>query len=246
MKALRRTRKPSPSTIVLFLICLFILRAEPLALTPSPYLTVPNNLSEVWSYRHCVSDPSWNPRIWHIASDCENALVDLADESSHWGLYPGTFTYNPGGQSTAEFPGAPSRLTLPKRYVRGNCVIAITMMKMFERSSTGQFPGLPDSLIGKWRSKDTSTWKSLIEPAEYVRATCDNGCGYAVLGRDVSIGVAIWGTGSKWDRYARELSQSSESDNWQHFWCRAGKWICFGGIAFRSVREDQVQNLRRC
>lgn len=79
-------------------------------------------------------------------------------------------------------------------------------MKMFERSSLGQFPGLPDSLIGKWRIRDTSSWKDLIEPTEYVRATCENGCGYAVLGRNLGIGVAIWGRGSPWDRYARELS----------------------------------------
>ena len=118
--------------------------------------------------------------------------------------------YKPGGRSTADFPGAPSILTLPKRYVSGDCVVAIVMMKMFERSSIGQFPGLPDSVIGKWRSRDTSTWKDLIEPAEYVRATCDNGCGYAVLGRGFGIGIAIWGLGSSWDRYARDIASLSE------------------------------------
>lgn len=114
--------------------------------------------------------------------------------------------YKPGGHSTAYFPGARSFLNIPKRYVSGDCVVAIVMMKMFERSSIGQFPGLPDSLINKWPNKDTSTWKDLIEPAAYVRATCGNGCGYTVLGRDFGIGIAIWGTGSKWDRYAREMS----------------------------------------
>ena len=186
---------------------LFIHHIQSLALTPSLSLTVP---TKPWSYRHCVSDPNWNPRALHIASSCENALVALSDDSSTWGLHPGTFTYKPGGGSTAYFPGAPSLLTLPKRYVSGDCVIAIVMMKMFERSSIGQFPGLPDSVIGKWRNKDTSTRKDLIEPAEYVRATCENGCGYAVLGRDFGIGIAIWGTGSKWDRYAREMSFLSE------------------------------------
>lgn len=83
-------------------------------------------------------------------------------------------------------------------------------MKMFERSSVGQFPGLPDSLIGKWRKKDMSTWKDLREPAEYVRATCENGCGYAVLGRELGIGIAIWGTGSKWDQFARDISSLGE------------------------------------
>ena len=83
-------------------------------------------------------------------------------------------------------------------------------MKMFERSSIGQFPGLPDSVIGKWRSRDSSTWKDLIEPAEYVRATCNNGCGFAVLGRELAIGVAIWRTGSKWDRYAQDIRSLSD------------------------------------
>ena len=85
------------------------------------------------------------------------------------------------------------------------------MMKMFEGSSIGQFPGLPGSLIGKWRTRDTSFWKDLIEPAEYVRATCGNGCGYAILGREFGIGIGIWGIGSKWDRYARDLSSLSEA-----------------------------------
>lgn len=158
-----------------------------------------------------MSDPAWNPQTLHIASSCENALVALSDDSSTWGLHPGTFTYNPGGRSTAYFPGALSLLTLPKRYVSGDCVVAIVMMKMFERSSIGQFPGLPDSLIGKWPKKDTSSWKDLIEPAEYVRATCGNGCGYAVLGKDFGIGIAIWRTGSKWDRYAEEISFLGEA-----------------------------------
>lgn len=214
MKAVRISES-SPCAILSFLISLFILHTQSLALTPSLSLTVPTNLTDLfglWSYRHCVSDPTWNPRTVHIASSCENALVALSDDSSTWGLHPGTFTYNPGGRSTAYFPGARSLLTLPKRYVVGDCVVAIVMMKMFERSSIGQFPGLPDSVIGKWRDKDSSTWKDMIEPAEYVRATCGNGCGYAVLGREHGIGIAIWGTGSRWDRYARELSSLSEVD----------------------------------
>lgn len=80
------------------------------------------------------------------------------------------------------------------------------MMKMFEHSSIGQFPGLPDSIKGKWRSRDMSTWKAMIEPIEYVRATCENGCGFAVLGKDFGIGLAIWGTASIWDRYARDIA----------------------------------------
>ena len=206
-----RTSRSSACAILLFLISLFILHTQPLALTPFLSLTVPTNLTDLWSYRHCVSDPTWNPRGLHIASSCENALVALSDDSSTWGLHPGTFTYQPGGGSTAYFPGARSLLTLPKRYVNGDCVVAIVMMKMFEGSSIGQFPGLPGSLIGKWRTRDTSFWKDLIEPAEYVRATCGNGCGYAILGREFGIGIAIWGIGSKWDRYARDLSSLSEA-----------------------------------
>ena len=205
-----RTNKSSLRAILSFLISLFTLHIESLALTPSLSLTVPTNLTHLWSYRHCVSDPTWNPRPLHIASSCENALVALSDDSSTWGLHPGTFTYRPGGRSTAYFPGARSLLSLPKRYVSGDCVVAIVMMKMFERSSIGQFPGLPDSLIGKWRPRDSSTWKDLVEPAEYVRATCRNGCGYAVLGRDFGIGIAIWGAGSPWDRYAKDISSLSE------------------------------------
>ena len=79
------------------------------------------------------------------------------------------------------------------------------MMKMFERSIIGQFPGLPDSVVGKWRSKDTTTWKALAEPAEYVRATCRNGCGFAVTGKELAIGVAIWYNGSTWDTFTREV-----------------------------------------
>lgn len=209
MKALP-TSKRSPCAIFFYFVSTLILRTHSLALTPSLSLTLPANLTDLWSYRHCVADPAWNPQILHIASSCENALVALSDDSSTWGLHPGTFLYNPGGPSTAYFPGAHSVLTLPKRYVSGDCVVAIVMMKMFERSSIGQFPGLPGSLIGKWPKKDTSTWKALIEPAEYVRATCGNGCGYAVLGKDFGIAIAIWGTGSKWDRYAREVSLLSE------------------------------------
>ena len=208
-----RTSKSAPCTIFSVLISFFFfLRTESRAFAPSLSLTVPTNLTSLWAYRHCVSDPSWNPQGLFIASSCENALVALWDDASTWGLHPGTFTYNPGGRSTAYFPGASSPITLPKRYVSGNCVVAIVMMKMFERSRVGQFPGLPDSLIGKWRYRDTSTSNALVEPAEYVRATCENGCGYAILGREFGIGVVTWGTGSKWDWYVRDLSLLSETD----------------------------------
>ena len=194
-----------------FLISLFFgFHAQSLTLPPSLSLTVPSNLTRLWSYHHCVSDPSWNPPTLDIAPSCENALVELSDDISKWGRHPGIFVYRPGARSTATFPGAGSPLTIPKRYVYGHCVVTIVMMKMFEHSSIGQFPGLPDSVVGKWRSRDSSTWKDLIEPAQYVRATCPNGCGYTVLGRELAIGVAIWSTGSIWDRYAREFSMLSD------------------------------------
>lgn len=89
-------------------------------------------------------------------------------------------------------------------------MIAIVMMKMFEQSSIGQFPGLPDSLIGKWRTRDTTFGKNVVEQAAYVRATCENGCGYVVLGAEFGIGISIWGLGSKWDRFAQDLSSLNE------------------------------------
>lgn len=209
MKVVRTSRSSSSSSILLpfFLVSLFILYAQALVLTPSLSLTVSTNLTDdPWSYRQCVSDPTWNPQDRYIAPSCENALVRLSDDIDVWGIHPGTFTYRPGARSTASFPGVPHSLTLPKRYVHGDCVVAIVMMKMFEHSSIGQFPGLPDSIIGKWRGRDTSTWRAMIEPIEYVRATCENGCGFAVLGRDFGIGVVTWGAASIWDRYARDIA----------------------------------------
>ena len=206
-----RTTKSFSGAILTSLISLFIAQTQSLAFTPSLSLTVPTNLTGLWPHRHCVSNPTWNPPALHIASSCENALVSLSDDASTYGLHPGTFTYNPGGRSTADFPGAPSPLILPKRYVSGECVVAIVMMKMFERSSTGQFPGLPDRLIGRWPPRDTSTWNDLLEPVEYVRATCQNGCGYVVLGRVNAIGLAIWRRGSQWDQYARDISSLGEA-----------------------------------
>ena len=189
-----------------FLVCFFLVfHAQSLGLPPSLSLTAPSNLTQLWSYHHCVSDATWNPPTLEIAPSCENAVVELSDDISKWGRHPGVFVYRPAARSTATFPGAGAPLTIPKRYVYGDCVVAIVMMKMFERSSIGQFPGLPDSVVGKWKSRDSSTWKALIQPTEYVRATCPNGCGFTVLGRELAIGVAIWRTGSKWDRYAQEI-----------------------------------------
>ena len=227
----------SSYTILLsFLITLFIFRAQSRALTPSSLsLTSPTNLTKFWSYRHCVSDPTWNPQTLFIASSCETALVAANDDIEIWGRYPGTFIYQAGARSTASFPGARSPLAIPKRYVSGNCVVAIVMMKMFERSSIGQFPGLPDSLIGKWRSRDLSTWKGLIEPAEYVRATCENGCGYAVVGRDHGIGVAIWGVGSIWDRYTRDIASLSEG----------GEVLRFGNSSAGDVGNGGLSEMER-
>ena len=202
---------PVPLLLPSFLISfIFVLHVQSLTLPSSLSLTVPTNLTQLWSYHHCVSDPTWNPPNLEIAPSCENALVELSDDASTWGPHPGTFVYRPGARSTAIFPGAGS-LTIPKRYVYGDCVVAVVMMKMFERSSIGQFPGLPDSVVGKWKSRDSSTWKALIEPAAYVRATCENGCGYTVLGRELAIGVAIWRTGSKWDRYAQDIGSLSDA-----------------------------------
>ena len=224
---------------ILISLFLLVLHTHALALTPTLSLTHPTNRTAVsWSYRHCVTDPSWNPQGTEIAPSCENALGALSDDLATWGLQTGTFTYRRNARSTASFPGIPRPLTLPKRYVSGDCVVAVVMMKMFEESTIGQFPGLPDSVIGKWWSQDTSTWKALIEPAEYVRATCDNGCGYTVLGKHFGIGVTSWGTGSPWDRYASRIGSLSELVPELKF---ANTSV--GGLDNRSVAEVYGESL---
>ena len=57
-----------------------------------------------------------------------------------------------------------------------------------------------------WPQTEFATWRDLLTPIDYVRATCTNGCGYAVVGEGLGVGVVSWGLNSKWDRFARRTS----------------------------------------
>ena len=79
-------------------------------------------------------------------------------------------------------------------------------MKMFEASSSIKFPEAPPGPPGaKWAASDRASWQDIIRPADYVRATCPNGVGYGILGRELGVGVMIWGVDTVWDRFIRAL-----------------------------------------
>ena len=73
------------------------------------------------------------------------------------------------------------------------------MMKMFE-DGDWQVPMLPK---GTWPEKDEVQILDLVEPVTYVRATCTNGCGYALVGRNHGVVVTVWGANSKWDKFVK-------------------------------------------
>jgi len=159
----------------------------------------PTNLT--WSLKHCVTDPTWNPLDSEIAPSCDSALLAFSDEASIWGPNLGTFTYNKG-RSTARFPGVGKTLAIPKRYVSGSCVVAVVMMELFEGKPQWQFPELPSPLSPlPWPSEDQVSWREMVGQIGYVRSTCLNGCGYALVGRNRGIGVVTWGTNTKWDQF---------------------------------------------
>lgn len=67
-----------------------------------------------------------------------------------------------------------------------------------------QFPHVTSPFMpGRWSRSDTTTFASLIEEADEVRATCLNGMGYSLTGDLGSIGVAITARGSRWDTFMR-------------------------------------------
>lgn len=74
-------------------------------------------------------------------------------------------------------------------------------MKMFEVAGWQ----VPDLSKGEWPAFDKVSRQDLVEPVGYVRATCMNGCGYAVVGENFGVAVVVWGTNSKWDRFARGM-----------------------------------------
>lgn len=80
------------------------------------------------------------------------------------------------------------------------------MMKTFEEAGL-RVPGLP---VGRWPDSDEVGWGEIVAGGSYVRATCQNGCGYATVGRQDGVVVAIWRAYSKWDRFVRAKMLSAE------------------------------------
>ncbi|KAL9614035.1 MAG: hypothetical protein Q9167_001450 [Letrouitia subvulpina] len=152
----------------------------------------------------CVHRRPWNPQL-EIAPDCEEAFVVLEDDERFYGTIPGVFDWD-NGNSMARFPGSAHTLLIPKRYVRGQCVIALVMMKLYEEHSPHyDFPGISSLRIPRpFPTSERVSWLDIQRAAGYVRATCDNACGYALLGRDRGVGVAIWKKDNLWDSFTRQ------------------------------------------
>lgn len=152
----------------------------------------------------CVQRRPWNPPL-EISSDCEEALVALEDDHRIYGSIPGVFQWD-SGNPMARFPESSHVLFIPKRYVRGQCVIAIVMMKLYEEHSPHyDFPGISGiRLPTPFPTVERVSWLDIQHGAGYVRATCDNACGYALLGRERGVGVAIWKKDNLWDSFTRQ------------------------------------------
>lgn len=195
------------SAVLLVLPSTAIALNLPQALSINSNLTDPITLSTITnltghSIRNCVDDPTWNPPSLLISPDCENALLQLEDEGEGVSPRPGKFLYN-NGDSIAIFPysrpsasGYYKEIRLPRRYVSGQCVVAVVMMKMFEDQGI-KVPGLP---VGKWPVNEEVTWKELVDGGSYVRSTCANGCGYGTVGASDGVLVVVWKLGSWWDQ----------------------------------------------
>lgn len=163
-----------------------------------------------WSFRHCVTNQTWNPGDLEIAPDCENALIEFADDVAVWGPNTGTFTYN-DGSPFARFPGVGKTLVLPKRYVSNRCVVAVAMMKLFQDKPEWKFPNVltPPS---SWPEEDQISWKDMVQNLAYVRSACPNGCGYTIAGRNAGIGLVTWGTNSKWDQFVMGMEWENDDE----------------------------------
>lgn len=69
-----------------------------------------------------------------------------------------------------------------------------------------QWPHLPDPFAkSRWASNDLASVDDIYREADYVRSTCPNGMGWAVLGARASVGVALWQVGSIWDEYVESI-----------------------------------------
>ncbi|KAL6717594.1 hypothetical protein ACLMJK_005509 [Lecanora helva] len=167
----------------------------PSTLQPTTNLTTPSK-----PLTSCVASEAWSQFHHNIAPSCEAAVLKLSDDTSTYGPLPGTFTYH-SHSSWITFPSSPhsNPIPLPKRYEYRSCVVAIVMMKMFENAPASL--SLPELPRRKWPYVDKARWGELVEPASYVRATCGNGVGFAVVGRFGGVGVVILESGSVWDRF---------------------------------------------
>ena len=160
----------------------------------------------------CVNEKHWNPKE-HLSTGCEEALVRLEDDSNIFGDTEGLFSFN-SGHSVARFPGAFHSLWLPKRYADRDCVIAIMMMKLWEETKpTYKFPGISSLRPSSWPDIDRASWRDIREAAGYIRSTCPNSCGYALVGRGKGIAITIWLRGNFWDKFVQRngLFQSNET-----------------------------------
>ena len=175
--------------------------AKSLATTPSISLqlsnqngnTSSNSLKAVQLNERCTDAPEWMGEGYD-AENCASALrlLFFTEVRQH-----SIFTYEFLSQGVPATTHAVVRT--PRRYVRGNCTVAIVMLDFF----TGAGMRLPDQPQEfQVPQSDLSTWQGLWVLMTIIQERVGEYCamGWSRAGIYGGIGLFMWGTGSGMDR----------------------------------------------
>ena len=168
--------------------------------TLSPEFTPLQTNPIAFSCRGRGEDAWGQAEIQQYPVDCQDAIHSFHNNVVRTRGRRLYFFLNPGHDTASE-------AHTPRRYVHGRCVLAI-----FLRSSTKE-EAIDDEILEMrpvgLRRMDVATFMDIEAAAVQVFHRCvfpaheDGSPGWAIARRSNSIAVALWGTNSHWDTWAR-------------------------------------------
>ena len=152
-----------------------------------------NSLKDLALMERCTDAPAWIGEGYN-AENCASALrlLFFTEVRQH---PTGTYEFLSQGVPVTTRPV----VRTPRRYVEGECTVAIVMLDFFARAGI-RLPDQPQEFLVP--QSDLSTWHGLWGWMTRIQAKCgvESAMGWQRAGFDGGIGLFIWGTGSGMDK----------------------------------------------